>query len=90
MLAAREAMANAARFSGAEEISVYAEAGLDAISVFVRDRGSGFDRATVPAERRGLAESIEGRMTRHGGTATVTSAPGEGTEIELVLPRSRS
>jgi signal transduction histidine kinase len=90
VLAAREAMANAARFSGAEEISVYAEAGPDAISVFVRDRGGGFDRASVPAERRGLAESIEGRMTRHGGSATVTSAPGKGTEIELVLPRSRS
>ena len=57
------------------------------VSVFVRDRGAGFDRATVPADRRGLAESIEGRMVRAGGSASVVSAPGEGTEIELALPR---
>ena len=88
MLAAREAMANAARFSGADEISVYAEATPTGVDVFVRDRGNGFDRSTVPAERRGLAESIEGRMQRHGGTATITSTLGEGTEVELALPRS--
>ena len=87
VLAAREAMANAARFSGCEEISVYAETDARAVSVFVRDRGIGFDRASVPAGRRGLAESIEGRMARHGGTATITSTPGEGTEVELTLPR---
>ena len=87
VLAAREAMANAARFSGADEVSVYAEADPETVSVFVRDRGAGFDREAVPAERRGLAESIEGRMTRHGGTATIRSALGEGTEVELTLPR---
>jgi signal transduction histidine kinase len=90
VLAAREAMANAARFSGTDEVSVYAEADPDAINVFVRDRGAGFDRDAVPAERRGLAESIEGRMTRHGGTATITSTAGEGTEVELTLPRRTS
>ena len=88
VLAAREAMANAARFSGADEISVYAEAEPTGISVFVRDRGNGFERSAVPPERRGLAESIEGRMKRHGGSATISSAPGEGTEVELSLPRS--
>ena len=90
VLAAREAMANAARFSGSEEVSVYAEVDPDSINVFVRDRGAGFDRKTVPAERRGLAESIEGRMTRHGGSAAITSTPGEGTEVELTLPRTKS
>ena len=64
-----------------------AECADDRVSVFVRDRGSGFERAAVPSDRRGLAESIEGRMARAGGTATVVSAPGEGTEVELVLPR---
>src|ERR687897_1735509 len=88
VLAAREAMANAARFSGADEVSVYAEADGEAINVFVRDRGAGFEREAVPAERRGLAESIEGRMTRHGGSARITSTPGKGTEVELTLPRS--
>ncbi|MDX6386968.1 MAG: hypothetical protein QOD85_770 [Gaiellaceae bacterium] len=89
VLAAREAMANAAKFSGADEISVYAEVSDDAVAVFVRDRGAGFDRATVAADRRGLTESIEGRMTRAGGRAVILSAPGEGTEVELTLPRQR-
>jgi signal transduction histidine kinase len=86
VLATREAMANAARFSGADEVSVYVEAGGGA-TVFVRDRGAGFDRAAVPSDRRGLNESIEGRLARHGGTARIASVPGEGTEVELTLPR---
>ena len=90
MLAAREAMANAAKFSGADEVDVYAECDPTRASIFVRDRGAGFDRGSVPADRRGIAESIEGRMTRAGGSATVTSSPGEGTEVELLLPRSES
>jgi signal transduction histidine kinase len=53
--------------------------------VFVRDRGIGFDPAVVGSDRRGLAESIRGRMERHGGTATVRSSPGNGTEIELTV-----
>ena len=87
VLAAREAMANAAKFSGTEDVSVYVEATDGQASVFVRDRGAGFDRAAVPTDRRGIAESIEARMARHGGSATVTSAPGQGTEVELVMPR---
>ena len=90
VLAAREAMANAAKFSGAEEVDVYAECDATRASIFVRDRGAGFDRGAVPPDRRGIAESIEGRMARAGGSATVTSSPGEGTEVELLLPRSES
>jgi signal transduction histidine kinase len=55
--------------------------------VFVRDRGAGFDRNAVSADRRGIAESIEGRLARAGGTATITSTPGAGTEVELQLKR---
>jgi signal transduction histidine kinase len=88
VLAAREAMTNAAKFSTADEISVYLEADGDQVAVFVRDRGIGFDRAAVPADRRGVAESIEGRMRRAGGTAAVISSPGSGTEVELRLPRA--
>ncbi len=88
MLAAREAMANAAKFSGADEISAYLETHAEHVAVFVRDRGVGFDRAAVPDDRRGLSESIEGRMRRAGGTAVVTSSPGAGTEVELTLPRA--
>jgi signal transduction histidine kinase len=87
VLAAREAMTNAAKFSGTDEISVYTEVDDGAISVFVRDRGTGFDRASVPADRRGLTESIEARMQRAGGTAAIVAAPGEGVEVELGLRR---
>jgi signal transduction histidine kinase len=90
VLAAREAMTNAAKFAGVEEIDVYAEVTDDAVSVFVRDRGAGFDRDAVPADRRGLTESIEGRLARAGGSATISSAPGQGTEVELRLPRRPS
>jgi len=87
VLAAREAMANAAKHAQTDEISVYAEVEPDGISVFVRDRGIGFDPTAVAADRRGVADSIEGRMQRAGGSATITSSPGAGTEIELRLPR---
>jgi signal transduction histidine kinase/phage shock protein PspC (stress-responsive transcriptional regulator) len=85
--AAGEAMSNAARHAGAAVVSVYVEVEEDEISCFVTDQGSGFDPAAVPDDRLGIAESIRGRMERHGGTATVSSAPGEGTEVALLLPR---
>jgi signal transduction histidine kinase len=87
VLAAREAMTNAAKFAGTQEIDVYAEVTDAEMAVFVHDRGAGFDPASVPDDRRGLRESIRGRMERAGGSAVVTSAPGEGTEVELRLPR---
>ena len=90
LLAAREAISNAQRHSGADRVSVYCEVGASEVAVFVRDRGRGFDRAAVAPDRRGIAESIEGRMTRHGGRATVRSTPGAGTEVELVMPRQPS
>jgi signal transduction histidine kinase len=87
VLAAREALTNAAKHSAAGEIAVYADIGPAAVAVFVRDRGVGFSREEVAADRRGLAESVEARMTRAGGRATITSAPGAGTEVELTMPR---
>ncbi|MHB1242351.1 MAG: sensor histidine kinase [Gaiellaceae bacterium] len=86
VLAAREAMANAARHSGAAEVSVYVDVGEDEIAIFVRDRGAGFDPDAVPADAHGIAESIRGRMARAGGTADVATSP-EGTEVELRLGR---
>jgi len=85
--AAREAMLNAAKFGGGGPVAVYAEAAADRLQVFVRDRGPGFDPAAVPADRRGVRESIVGRMERHGGRATIHASPGGGTEVELVLER---
>jgi signal transduction histidine kinase len=85
--AAREAMVNAAKYSEAPVISVYAEVEGDELEIFVRDRGKGFDLDGVPADRMGVRGSIIGRMERHGGVARVRSAPGEGTEIRLELKK---
>ena len=81
--ALREASVNAAKHSGEPEVSVYIEVADGNIEAFVRDRGKGFDPSAVYGDRRGIAESIIGRMARHGGSAKVRSAPGEGTEVTL-------
>ncbi len=86
VLAGREAMVNAAKHAGVTEISVYVEVEEDEVSMFVRDRGSGFDPDAVPADRHGLADSVHRRIARHGGTVRLRSAPGEGTEVHLSMP----
>jgi len=85
--AAREAVVNAAKHSGADNIAVYAEALPERATVFVRDRGSGFDISTVAPDRQGLRESIIKRLERSGGSASVHTTIGAGTEVELVLER---
>jgi signal transduction histidine kinase len=87
--AAREASTNAARHAGVEQVDVYVEVGDELIEAFVRDRGTGFDPEAVPDDRRGLAESVIGRMQRAGGSALVRAMPGAGTEVTLRLPRRR-
>ena len=88
--AGREAAVNAARWSGAPSVSLFAEVEPEQVSLFVRDRGSGFDPAAVAPDRHGIAESIRGRMSRHGGATTIRSTPGEGTEVVLTMPRRGS
>jgi len=87
--AAREAIVNAAKHSGAPVISVYLEVESERVTVFVRDRGRGFDASSIDDDRRGIANSIVGRMERAGGHAAVRSRPGEGTEVELTLVRAK-
>jgi signal transduction histidine kinase/phage shock protein PspC (stress-responsive transcriptional regulator) len=85
--AAREAMVNAAKHSEADKIDVYAEVDEDSVEVFVRDRGKGFDVDAVAQDRLGVKGSIIDRMGRHGGTATIRSASGDGTEVRLEIKR---
>ncbi|WP_407653552.1 PspC domain-containing protein [Actinoplanes oblitus] len=87
--AAREALVNAARHAGVQTVSLYAEVEPDELSVFVRDRGTGFDLSGVAETRHGVRGSIIGRMQRHGGRAEIRSAAGNGTEVRLTLPVSR-
>ena len=85
LLAAREAIANAVRHSGAASVAVYLEVESQRVSVFVRGRG--FDPTAVADDRRGISGSIVDRLARAGGTADIRSTPGEGTEVEMTLPR---
>ncbi len=83
--AAREAMVNAAKFApDAGDVAVYAELSDSRSQVFVRDRGDGFDPDAIPDDRRGVRESIIGRMERIGGNARIRSGEG-GTEVELSI-----
>jgi len=87
--ATREAMVNAARHAKVQTVSLYAEVEPEQVSVFVRDRGTGFDLSTVEDHRHGVRGSIIGRMRRHGGKAEIRSEPGEGTEVRLTLSVSK-
>lgn len=83
--ATTEAMMNAAKHSGADRVSVFAEASNGTVEVFVTDQGSGFDPEKIDGDRKGVSESIRGRMQRHGGTASIDSEAGVGTEVHLTM-----
>jgi signal transduction histidine kinase len=83
-----EATINAAKHSGADRISVYVEVEPTTVTAFVRDQGTGFAPAEVATDRRGISDSINGRMRRAGGSALVSTEPGQGTEVQLSISRS--
>jgi len=82
--ALREALLNAVRH-GSVPVSAYVEVGSELVEAFVRDHGPGFDMDAIPRDRLGVRESIVGRMTRHGGSASVRRLE-NGTEVSLSLP----
>jgi signal transduction histidine kinase len=90
--AVRAALANVERHCPEEtRVWLLVEDEADAVTVTVRDDGPGMDPgrpdAAAAEGRLGLAQSVRGRLRDLGGTALITTAPGEGTEIELRLPR---
>ncbi|MGO1538029.1 MAG: ATP-binding protein [Leucobacter sp.] len=88
VLAAREAMLNAARHAGGE-VAVYAEVTPKHVLIDVLDRGPGFDPDALPENRMGVRESILGRMERGGGTAKITPGPGgTGVAVRLSVPHA--
>lgn len=88
--AARETIVNAAKHSGAETVSVFVQLAEREAVIFVRDEGRGFDPAIVPTDRHGLRDSVVRRLAEHDGTARVTTTEGQGTEVELHVPRMSS
>jgi signal transduction histidine kinase len=88
--ASREALTNSAKFaSDGGPVRLYAEIEKGTAHVFIDDRGPGFDPESIPADRRGVRESIIGRMERHGGRAEIRSDSGDGTEVELTMRAAR-
>ena len=85
--AVREALTNAGKHADVQQVSLFVQAGDTELLALIRDRGRGFDPATVPADRRGIVDSIKGRMRQHGGSAVLRSAVGTGTDVELRMPR---
>ena len=85
VMAAREAMVNAGKHAGVDSVDVYAEHLAGELSIFVRDRGAGFDSETIPEDRHGIRDSIVERMNRIGGAAKIKSTPGNGTEVTLTI-----
>jgi signal transduction histidine kinase len=87
-----QALDNVARHAGEDARAwVLVEDEGAAVVVSVRDDGAGFAPGRLAqaarAGRLGVAQAIVGRLRDVGGDASVTSEPGQGTEVELRLPR---
>ncbi len=82
--ATREALTNAAKHSGSKSIDLYVAADDQGVQVAVRDRGVGFD---VSSQERGdgLDHSIRERIEAAGGSTTIRSVLGEGTEVVIEM-----
>ncbi|MGN9783102.1 sensor histidine kinase [Nonomuraea sp. ZG12] len=81
--AAGEALTNVRRHSGTTRATVRLRGDARALRLDIADQGRGFSPHDVPGTRRGVRESIRGRMESVGGTATIASAVGEGTQVRL-------
>lgn len=84
--AIRTTFENVVRHSGvsmAELELVYTD---ETVTVMITDQGSGFDLASVPADRLGLRGSLVDRLASVGGSAEIWSSPGQGTSIIMSIP----
>jgi len=81
-----ESLRNVERHAGTGKAEVIVSGGVGWAVVRIADRGRGFDPAATPPSRRGIRESIIGRMQAVGGQATVASRPGAGTTVTVSWP----
>lgn len=86
--ATSEAIVNAAKHAQVQRIDVFADIKADAISIWVRDEGVGFDPKSIESSRQGVRNSIIGRLERLHGHVEIDSQLGGGTEIEISCPLS--
>jgi signal transduction histidine kinase len=83
---AAEALRNVARHAGTDSAEIRVGEGNGQIVVQIIDQGQGFDAGSVPRSRRGISESIRGRMAEIGGTAEIGGGSGRGTTVTLRWP----
>ena len=81
-----EALRNVERHAGTGQAEVTVSGGAGWAVVEITDRGRGFDTAATPPSRRGIRESITGRMLAAGGRAAIASRPGAGTTVTVSWP----
>ncbi|HEX3715896.1 MAG TPA: ATP-binding protein [Trebonia sp.] len=81
-----EALRNVERHAGTDQAEVTMTGGPGWAVVKITDRGRGFDPAATPPSRRGIRESITGRMLAAGGRAAIASRPGAGTTVTVSWP----
>jgi signal transduction histidine kinase len=81
-----EALRNVERHAGTGQAEVTVSGGAGWAIVKIIDRGRGFDPAAIPPSRRGVRESITGRMVAAGGRAAIASRPGAGTTVTVSWP----
>jgi signal transduction histidine kinase len=81
-----EALRNVERHAGTGQAEVTVTGGAGWAVVTITDRGTGFDPAATPPSRRGIRESITGRMLAAGGRAAIASRPGAGTTVTVSWP----
>jgi signal transduction histidine kinase len=81
-----EALRNVERHAGTGQAEVTVAGGAGWAIVKITDSGRGFDPAATPLSRRGIRESISGRMVAAGGRAAIASRPGAGTTVTVSWP----
>jgi signal transduction histidine kinase len=81
-----EALRNVEQHAGTGEAEVIVTGGAGWAVVKITDHGRGFDPAATPPSRRGIRESITGRMVAAGGRAAIASRPGAGTTVTVSWP----
>jgi two-component system NarL family sensor kinase len=81
-----EALRNVEQHAGTGQAEVTVTGGAGWAVVKITDRGRGFDPAATPPSRRGIRESITGRMLAAGGRAAIASRPGAGTTVTVSWP----
>ena len=82
----QEALGNAAKHSGADRVTVFLSAEGDRALLRVTDPGRGFETEDVQSDRGLGLISMRERLRLVGGRMSVTSSPGQGTDIKAVIP----